>query len=96
MGRVGVDRLAQGGLLGAGGGGNSSQDTVTASLTVAANPNEVAHTLGVEPTAWIIQDSTGRILTYAAGPKTGSETTILEVTALVDTPNARITVFAGS
>jgi hypothetical protein len=95
MSRVGVDRLAPGltttGSGGGGGGGNSSSDTITQTLNAGAN--DVSHTLGAEPSTWIIQDSSGRVLTYEANPKSGSETTVLEVNALTETTNAKITVF---
>jgi hypothetical protein len=95
MSRVGVDRLAPGlattGSGGSSGGGNSSSDTITQTLN--AGTNDVTHTLGAAPTTWIIQDSSGRVLTFEAAPKSGSETTILEVTALIEITNARITVF---
>jgi hypothetical protein len=96
MTRVGVDRLIPGLATtgGSGGGGNTSSETIT--HTLSAGSNDVSHTLGAEPTTWIIKDSTGRVLTYEAGPKSGSETTILEVTALVETTNATITVFTAS
>ena len=97
MTRVGVDRIIPGLATtagGGGGGGNSSSETITQTLNAGAN--DVTHTLGAEPTTWIIQDSTGRVLTYAAAPKSGSETTILEVTALIETTNAKITVFTAS
>lgn len=98
MTRVGVDRIIPGLATtsdgGSSGGGNSSSETITQTLNAGAN--DVPHTLGAEPTTWIIQDSFGRVLTYEAGPKNGNETTILKITALVETPNAKITVFTAS
>jgi|GEM_PF-6078998 len=93
MGRVGTDRLAQGITVsgGGGGGGNSNMETVIQNLVSGAN--DVPHTLAAAPTAWLIQDSSGRTLTYAAQPKTGSETTVLLVTALTPITNSRITLF---
>ena len=73
------------------GGGNSNSKTVV--QTLSAGSNNVSHTLGSEPKAWLIQDSSGRTLTYAANPKSGNETTVLEVNALINTTDAIITVF---
>jgi hypothetical protein len=93
MKNIGGNRstLGTGGTVVGAGGGNSNTETITQTLTAGAN--DVSHSLGSEPKAWLIQDATGRVLTYEGNPKSGSETTVLEVDALVDTPNAKITVF---
>lgn len=72
--------------------GGTQSRTVTQTLN--SGSNDVSHDLGTEPSTWTIQDSTGRTLTYAALPKSGSETTVLQVTALIETTNAKITVFS--
>lgn len=94
-----IDRVYPGFALigsggGGGGGGNGSLDTVVQTLN--AGSNDVSHSLGVEPTAWLIQDSSGRTLVLAAEPKVGSETSVLEVTGIKLETDAQITVFAES
>jgi len=69
-------------LVGSGGGGGGTTNEILTAQALIAGDTDIAHTLGVEPTVVMFNDTDGKTMVLDWVAKVGSETTVITVTSL--------------